>query len=144
MTNSEASRQIQRRFRVRRGHVQAWLAYLIVNHPHYQTVTTDPTQLAQLPEDGSIIDDVPTVLDDDADGNNENKEDQGQPTESEQSVEVYGQKAPLFLRNLHICHRFEPARRPLQWRPVQRDHRASTFHGVWSPHHRRRQAMLIG
>ena len=39
---------------------------------------------AQLSKDGSIIDDVPTVLDDDEDENNDSKEAQGQPTESEE------------------------------------------------------------
>ena len=37
--NSEASDQTRRRFHVRRGHIQIWLAYLTVHHPDFQVVT---------------------------------------------------------------------------------------------------------
>lgn len=128
--NSEASRQIQRRFRVRRGPVQAWLAYLIVNHPDYQTVTIDPTQLAQLPEDGSIIDDVQTVPDDDEDENNENKEVQGQPTESEQpSGGIWPKSTPVppyspHMPSIRACEEAPPVETSAE--------RPSSQHLPWS------------
>ena len=105
------------------GHVQAWLAYLIVNHPDYQTVTIDPTRLAQLPEDGSIIDDVPIVLDDNEDENNENKEDQGQPTESEQpSGGIWPKSTPFppyspHMPSIRACEEAPPVETCNRLRP---------------------------
>ncbi|KAG7009693.1 ATP-dependent DNA helicase [Physcia stellaris] len=61
LKNSAVQREYDRRFNVRRDHVEKWLRYLIANHPDYANMTIDADRLSQLPENGSILDDVRSV-----------------------------------------------------------------------------------
>ncbi|KAL2046248.1 hypothetical protein N7G274_001695 [Stereocaulon virgatum] len=40
--SSEPSREYQRRFRVRRRHIEVWLQYLITHHPDYRSIEIHP------------------------------------------------------------------------------------------------------
>ena len=60
-------RQFKSQHRVKRREIQTWLEYLIGHHPDYQDCFIDPERLSQLPEDDSIWDQLPTVIDDDVD-----------------------------------------------------------------------------
>ena len=74
-SESESSREFQRRFYVRCQNIQIWLFYLIDNHLDYQTMQIDQRRLSQLPEDGCILDDVLNELDhDEEDSNKEDSE----------------------------------------------------------------------
>lgn len=67
--NSLYHRQFQKDFKVRRRSVQIWLEYLCEHHPDYgqYQVTLRRNRLNQLPEDGSVIDQVATIIEPESD-----------------------------------------------------------------------------
>ncbi|KAG6259932.1 hypothetical protein E4U47_000805, partial [Claviceps purpurea] len=49
-------------FTVRRSVVQAWLDFLRQHHPKYADIEIDHAALAALPEDGDVMHDLPTQI----------------------------------------------------------------------------------
>lgn len=56
--------QFRADFRVRRGHVLAWLRYLTANHPDYRYITISPDRVRTLPVDGDISSSIASIIDD--------------------------------------------------------------------------------
>ncbi|CCE34927.1 uncharacterized protein CPUR_08866 [Claviceps purpurea 20.1] len=54
-------RQFRSAFRVRRGAIAQWLNWLVRNNPLYRDVVVDPARLQQLPVDGDVGDQLPTI-----------------------------------------------------------------------------------
>jgi hypothetical protein len=50
------------RYKVRRGVVQNWLLFLKENHPGYRSVNIDEARLSQLPENGTIFNQLPNQI----------------------------------------------------------------------------------
>jgi hypothetical protein len=59
--NHRLELQFKKDFRVRRSAVTTWLKFLVANHPGYSDITLSEEVLGSLPEDGSVIDCVPTA-----------------------------------------------------------------------------------
>lgn len=80
-SNERLTRQFRRDFRVRRQCVSTWLRYLVRNHPGYQDIYIDDNNLTQLPEDGSVIDQILTemIADENVDENTDIPEDADHP-----------------------------------------------------------------
>jgi hypothetical protein len=57
-------RQFRTDFRVRRGHVLAWLRFLKANHPDYRYITISTDRIAALPVDGDVSSSVTCITDD--------------------------------------------------------------------------------
>ena len=66
---SAAHREFEKSFRVRCSNVEIWLKYLVIHHPDYQDITIDAEQLSQLPEDESILQQMPVAVDPDTEQN---------------------------------------------------------------------------
>jgi len=60
-SNNRLQRQFSRDHRVRRSCIYQWLVYLKANHPGYRDVDIDTDTLNQLPEDGDVSDQLPTL-----------------------------------------------------------------------------------
>lgn len=58
--NPFLDRQFRRDYRVRKSAVQAWLLFLRDQHPGYRGITIDQRSLAQLPDDGDVMDEIVT------------------------------------------------------------------------------------
>lgn len=54
--DARLSRQFSRDFHVRREAIRQWLKFLTLHHPGYSDIVVDEDHLAQLPEDGSVMD----------------------------------------------------------------------------------------
>jgi hypothetical protein len=63
-SDSRYQQQFRADFRVRRGHVLAWLRYLKANHPDYRYVTISPDRVDTLPTDGDISSSIVSLIDD--------------------------------------------------------------------------------
>ena len=61
LKNSAVQREYDRRFNVKRQNVQVWLEYLIDNHPDYQHMSIDFNRLSLLPENASVMEEIPFV-----------------------------------------------------------------------------------
>ncbi|KAK3371254.1 hypothetical protein B0T24DRAFT_311779 [Lasiosphaeria ovina] len=59
--NAHLIRSFRADFRVRRAAIETWLRYLIANHRGYSDLQVDVERLAQLPEDGNVIDQVAVI-----------------------------------------------------------------------------------
>jgi hypothetical protein len=55
------SRRFTKRYTVRRFAISLWLYFLKVNHPNYRDVEIYSTRLTSLPENGSILDQLPYI-----------------------------------------------------------------------------------
>lgn len=66
------SRRFTKRYTVRRSVISLWLSFLKVNHPDYRDVEICSTRLTSLPENGSILDQLPYI--------NESESDSSGPT----------------------------------------------------------------
>ena len=55
-------RAFSQQYRVRRRDIEKWLRYLIAHHPDYANLIIDEENLARLPEDGSIIHELPVAI----------------------------------------------------------------------------------
>jgi ATP-dependent DNA helicase PIF1 len=66
------SRRFTKRYTVRRSAIVQWLYFLKVNHPDYRDVEICSTRLTSLPENGSILDQLPHI--------NESESDSSGPT----------------------------------------------------------------
>jgi hypothetical protein len=55
------SRRFTKRYTVRRFAISLWLYFLKVNHPNYRDVEIYSTRLTSLPENGSILDQLPHI-----------------------------------------------------------------------------------
>jgi hypothetical protein len=62
--DSRYQQQFRADFRVRRGHVLAWLRYLKTNHPDYQYITIALDRIDTLPTDGDISSSIVSLVDD--------------------------------------------------------------------------------
>ncbi len=60
--DSNANRQFERIFRVRRRNVEVWLAFLREHHLDYANIVIDAERLSQLPQENSILDRLPCIL----------------------------------------------------------------------------------
>jgi hypothetical protein len=66
------SRRFTKRYTVRRSAIAQWLYFLKVNHPNYRDVEICSTWLTSLPENGSVLDQLPHI--------NESESDSSGPT----------------------------------------------------------------
>jgi len=66
------SQRFTKRYTVRRSAIARWLYFLKVNHPDYRDVEICSTRLTSLPENGSILDQLPYI--------NESESDSSGPT----------------------------------------------------------------
>ena len=55
------SRRFTKRYTVRRSTIAQWLYFLKVNHPNYRDVKIYSTRLTSLPENSSILDQLPYI-----------------------------------------------------------------------------------
>jgi hypothetical protein len=62
-SESRYQRQFRTDFRVRRGHILAWLRYLKANHPDYQYITISPERINTLPVDDDISSSLASIID---------------------------------------------------------------------------------
>lgn len=60
--NNRINQTFEQAFRVRRSCVQLWLNYLKASHPDYRDIEIDEANLAALPTDGSVQDQMSTAL----------------------------------------------------------------------------------
>ncbi|EED11952.1 hypothetical protein TSTA_000300 [Talaromyces stipitatus ATCC 10500] len=111
-THERLNRQFRRDFRVKRGYIYAWLSYLIADHPGYRDIQINHANLTQLPEDGSVIDQILTEdvanesVDDDTDilAEADNPETVAVPdmTVSESEVQQLRQQLVTAQNPLHL------------------------------------------
>jgi Helitron helicase-like domain at N-terminus/Domain of unknown function (DUF6570)/PIF1-like helicase/DNA helicase Pif1, 2B domain len=66
--NPQHEAQFRRRFRVRRAAVSCWLSFLRRHHPGYRHFEWNDAALAQLPEDGSVLEQLQIVEQETAQG----------------------------------------------------------------------------
>jgi hypothetical protein len=59
LKDEPVQREYDKRFNVRRREVEAWLRYLVQHHPDYKGLSISVENLDQLPENGSILDELP-------------------------------------------------------------------------------------
>ena len=55
------SRRFIKRYTIRRSTIAQWLYFLKLNHPNYRDVKIYSTRLTSLPENGSILDQLPYI-----------------------------------------------------------------------------------
>jgi len=55
------SQQFTKRYTIRRSTIAQWLYFLKVNHPNYYNVEICSTRLTSLPENGSILEQLPYI-----------------------------------------------------------------------------------
>ena len=61
------SQRFSKRYTVRRSAIEHWLYFLKVNHPDYRDVEICSNRLTSLPENGSILDQLPSINESDSD-----------------------------------------------------------------------------
>ena len=90
--NQTVQKEFERHCRVKRSDIEIWLRYLIQHHPDYRDVQIDGPRLSALPEDGSIMDDLPssqlTATDDAIQGENQEEDTAAQPNQEDQGNAV--------------------------------------------------------
>jgi hypothetical protein len=64
------SRRFSKRYTVRRSAIEHWLYFLKINHPDYRDVEICSNRLTKLPENGSILDQQPSINESDSDSSN--------------------------------------------------------------------------
>jgi hypothetical protein len=64
------SRRFSKRYTVRRSAIEHWLYFLKINHPDYCDVEICSNWLTSLPENGSILDQLPSINKLDSDSSN--------------------------------------------------------------------------
>jgi hypothetical protein len=64
------SRRFSKRYTVRRSAIEHWLYFLKINHPDYRDVEICSNRLTRLSENGSILDQLPSINESDSDSSN--------------------------------------------------------------------------
>ena len=67
------SRRFTKRYTVRRSAIALWLYFLKVNHPDYRDVEICSNRLTSLPENGSVLDQLPFINKSDSDFSEDRK-----------------------------------------------------------------------
>ena len=64
------SRRFSKRYTVRRSVIEYWLYFLKINYPNYRDIKICSNRLTSLPENGSILNRLPSINESDFDSSN--------------------------------------------------------------------------